>query len=217
MEPRANPSSATSAANGAADPTLFAALPPPPEVGPDPFDPDSLRLSQDMSANVRVKQVVLNVAVRKPAREWFVRTHPSLKYRVEAGVLTLKELGESYLVTPGLCAMLADETTLRATLLVTSITKQGTLFVWPIPLPDSTGRTNSWTTSALSAAEAARHHWTRVQSDMQTGAYSLIVAEDESEPAWPDLSFPDILRLAFRDRLIQSFDHVILRQLRGRA
>src|SRR5262252_858876 len=172
------------------------------DPAPDPFDPASLRLTQDVVASLRVKQVFLTVPVRKPDRTWFVRTHPSPHFRLEAGVLTLKEPDESYLVIPELCSILRSETTLRPTLLVTSITRQGKLFIWPLPLPDTTGRINSWTASGLEAADAARHRWIRVQPDLQMKGYSLIVAEDDVEPEWPEMPLADILRLGFKDKLI---------------
>src|SRR5436305_101953 len=42
----------------------------------DPFDLDSLRLSQDFASAVGVKQLITTVPVRKPSKEWFVRTYP---------------------------------------------------------------------------------------------------------------------------------------------
>jgi len=35
------------------------------------------------------------------------------------------------------------------------------------------------------------------------------------EPTWPELSMREILSLAFRDKLITSLDHPIVRGLRG--
>jgi hypothetical protein len=36
-----------------------------------------------------------------------------------------------------------------------------------------------------------------------------------SEPEWPDVSFQEIIRLAFRDRLITSLNHPVIKRLRG--
>jgi retron-type reverse transcriptase len=60
------------------DPVSFE-RPTPPDAsagGPDPFDPASLRLSQDFPASMGVKKALLAVPVRKPDKAWFVRTHP---------------------------------------------------------------------------------------------------------------------------------------------
>ena len=57
----------------------------------DPFDPERLRLSQDYASSLGVKKALLTIPVRKPAREWWFRTHPDLSYQVETALLELKE------------------------------------------------------------------------------------------------------------------------------
>ena len=43
---------------------------------------------------------------------------------------------------------------------------------------------------------------------MSLGAYEIIAAESEmADPVWPDLPFQELVRIAFRDRMITSFDH----------
>src|SRR5215470_9799322 len=77
----------------------------------DPFDPASLRLSQDFSAQLGVKKVLTTVPVRKPDKAWFVRVHPSEDYRLQTAVVELKEERETYLVAPALWTELAGEST----------------------------------------------------------------------------------------------------------
>src|SRR5262249_27009198 len=103
--------------------------------GDDPFDLDSLRLSQDFASTVGVKRLITTIPVRKPSREWFVRTHPDPAYRLETAVLELKEDREVYLVSPALRRELTSEATFSPRLLVTSISRQGVLFLWPVKLP----------------------------------------------------------------------------------
>ena len=38
-----------------------------------------------------------------------------------------------------------------------------------------------------------------------------------AEPAWPAKTFGDLLKVAFRDRFIDSIDHPVLKRLRGEA
>ena len=57
----------------------------------DPFDLASLRLSQDFASAVGVKKLVTTIPVKKPSKEWFVRTHPDPDYRLQTAVLELKE------------------------------------------------------------------------------------------------------------------------------
>jgi len=46
----------------------------------DPFDLASLRLSQDFASAVGVRKLVTTIPVKKPSKEWFVRTHPDPAY-----------------------------------------------------------------------------------------------------------------------------------------
>jgi hypothetical protein len=46
--------------------------------------------------------------------------------------------------------------------------------------------------------------------------YDLFEASgDLAEPVWPEMTFRDLLELAFRDRRIDSINHPILKSLRG--
>jgi hypothetical protein len=182
----------------------------------DPFDLASLRLSQDYASAVGVKKLTTTVPVKKPSREWFVRTHPDPAYRLQTAVLELKEDREVYLVAPGLWPGLASETTFSARLLVTSINRQGVPFLWPIRLPGADGKIDDWSRSAMDAADEAKSRWVRVTSNMALGAYEIAVASGQvAEPTWPDLTFQEIVRIAFRDRMISEWDHPVLRRLRG--
>src|SRR5215470_7174713 len=57
----------------------------------DPFDPARLRLTQNFVTSVGVKKAIVTIPVRKPAKEWFIQTHPDPAYRIETAVLELKE------------------------------------------------------------------------------------------------------------------------------
>jgi hypothetical protein len=182
----------------------------------DPFDPSRLRLFQDFSAAAGVQKLLTTVPVRKPSREWFVRTHPDMAYRLETAVLELKEDGEIYLVAPNLWEALATESTFSPRLLVLSVNRQGVAFLWPIRLPGPDGKIDDWSRSALDAANEARERWVRISANMSLGAYDVAVATAQLvEPAWPDRPFKEILRIAFRDRMISTWDHPVLRRLRG--
>jgi len=46
--------------------------------------------------------------------------------------------------------------------------------------------------------------------------YTAKKAVDEhSEPAWPEMTFPEILSVAFKDKIIRTPNHKVLRYLRG--
>ena len=188
------------------------------DAAPDPFDPATLRLSQDFASQVGVKKALLTVPVRKPAKEWFVRVHPDEAYRFQTAVIELKEDRETYLVAPPLRDQLAAEGTFGLRAMFTSINRQGVVFLWPVRLPGADGRLDEWSRSAMEGAEMAKGGWVRVTSNMSLGAYEVYEAiADIPDPTWPDMPFADLLRIAFRGRLIETLDHPVLKKLRGEA
>lgn len=182
----------------------------------DPFDPETLRMSQDFAANLGVKKALVTVPVRKPDKSWFVRVHPSESYRLQTGMLELKEDRECYIVAPALWPEMASESTFGVRTLFTAINRQGVVFIWQVSLPGPDGRVNEWNRSALEAADRAVKGWIRVQANMSLGAYEIFEATgDLPEPEWPKYSFRDLLAAAFRDKRIDARDHPVLRRLRG--
>jgi hypothetical protein len=185
-----------------------------PEGRTDPFDLDKLRLSQDFAANLGVKKALLTVPVRKPGRQDFFRVHPSEDWRLETAVLELQEERETYLVDKYLWGQLPGE--LIPKVLYTVITRQGVLMLWPIRLPREDGRHDEWNRSALEAAEMAKEQWIRIAANMSLGAYEVYQAMATiPDPEWPDTTFQEILRVAFKEQFIHSLDHPVVRRLRG--
>jgi len=182
---------------------------------PDPFDPASLRLDQSFADGAAVKKLLTTVPVRKPNRQDFVRVHPDPAYRLTpAGIIELRDERETYLVTPAMAADLAREFT-PATLFL-AINRQGVLFLWPVRLPGPDGKHNEWHRSAREAANVAMTQWVRVTSNMSIGAYETYVAEARfPDPTWPDLSLVEILKIGFRDRLVNRPDQPLIKRLRG--
>ena len=158
------------------------------------------------------------VPVRKPNKENWVRTHPNVKERwVKTYILDLRDYNESFLVMPDIRDYLLErgEQTLTRQVLITSITRQGTLFLWPVKLPQSDGSSNQWNDSALEAASIARTSWIRLQSDRSLGAYKTVVRDGGPDPVWPEISIDEIVKIAFKGKVIQSLSHPRLAELLG--
>jgi hypothetical protein len=182
----------------------------------DPYNLEALRLSQDFAAAVGVKKLTTTVPVRKPSKEWYVRTHPDPAYRLQTVVLELKEDREVYLVSPSLWPELASEPTFSPRLLIAAVNRQGILFLWPIRLPGADGKIDDWSRSALDAAGEAESRWIRVTANMSLQAYEITAAPRQvPEPVWPDLTFQQIIKIAFRDNMIDGWNHPVLQRLRG--
>jgi len=187
---------------------------PPPEA-PDPFDLANLRLEQNFAETVGVKKLLRTVPVRKPNKQDFVRVHPDPEYRENVPVIELKEDRELYVVSGrDLVTELAAEVAYVS--LYTAINRQGVTFLWPVRLPGIDGRDMDWHRSAREAAAEAVRTWVRVSANMSLGGYELIAAEGiTAEPQWPAVSFQELIRIAFKDRLIAGLDHPVVKRLRG--
>jgi len=183
-----------------------------------PFNPASLRVSQDFLSATGTEKLVVGVPVHKPDPQAFIRVHPDESYRLTpAAIIEVKEDREVYLVDPSLADALNEEINLVG--LFTAITKQGTLFLWPVKLPKADGRANAWHESAMAAAHEAVDAWVRVKANMSAGAYDVFKAKGEiADPQWPNVPFERLLELAFKDdRIIRDLNHVVIRRLQGRS
>lgn len=186
-----------------------------PHGSTDPFDPINLRLDQSFVEVAGVKKLLNTVPIRKPLKQDFVRVHPDPNYRTTAALIVLEEDREAYLLTPAMAQEMPGEFIMAT--LFTAINRQGVVFLWPVRLPAPDGRVLAWHTSMSDAAGIAQHNWVRVRANMSLGAYETFEATSPiPEPEWPDLPFKELIRIAFRDRLIDSIDHAVVRRLRGR-
>jgi hypothetical protein len=184
----------------------------------DPFDVSRLRLSQDFLAAAGVKKVLNTIPVRKPSKEWFIRTHPDQDYHIHTYVIELKEDSEVYLVDPSLWEGLISEACFGPRALITTINRQNVVTLWNIRLPGADGKIDDWNRSTLEASSLAATKWVRVAANKNLGAYEVFEAMGSwGEPSWNLPSFQEVLRIAFKDRFIKALDHPVLRRLRGEA
>jgi hypothetical protein len=92
------------------------------------------------------------------------------------------------------------------------------VFLWPVRVPASNSKVSAWHLSAATAAEEAMKAWVRVRANMTLGAYEIFLAENQSQipdPEWPTETYQELVRIAFRDRLINRADHPVIKRLRG--
>ncbi len=182
----------------------------------NPFDPASLRLDQSFADTVRTKKLLTTVPVRRPNRQDYVRVHPEPACRLTpAATIEVSDDREVYLLTPQMAQVLPGEYSLVT--LYLAVNRQGVPFIWPVKLPSSDGKHNEWNRSAAEAAERAMKKWVRIASNMSLRAYETFEAiGDIPEPIWPDLPFEKILKIAFRERLVDRPDHPLVQRLQGR-
>jgi len=183
---------------------------------PDPFDPTNLRLSQSFVETAGVKKLLTTIPVRRPSPQEFVRVHPSAEYRENFPIIELKDEREEYIVTASLVPELIGEFVIKT--LYLAINRQGTLFFWPVRLPGPDGKDMNWWKSAREAAVLAMKDWVRVKANMNLGAYDIFQPDGViPDPEWPQRGFWELIKIAFRDHLIDRIDHPVIKRLRGQV
>ena len=180
------------------------------------FTLSEMALPQDFDAAIGLETHVHNVSVKKPGKLAFFRVHPAPEFRMAIAILR-DDLGEMYAVHPKALASVADEA--KAMMLYTVVDEAGNASLWPVGLPGSDGRTNAWWQSAHAAAAQAQGEWVRLVPAMEAGYYKVKTSKvNKGEPKWPEMSFEELLNLAFADgRLIDSSDHPVARRLNGES
>ena len=182
----------------------------------DPFDIDRLRLPQDLSAAAGVQRLITVVPIDRPPGESFFRVRPGDENMLTAAILELKAEREKFLVLPELYPHLVGEPTVTPRLIATTITRQGAIGLWPVKLPKADGRLDAWSESAMAGAMAARTRWVRPITNMAADMYDVRLApEDLPDPDWPAINLNDLIRIGFKERVIDRLGHPILRRLWG--
>jgi len=214
----ANHTSASTAAQATQE-TATAVSPAPTfqATAPDPFDPAQFAASSTVLGGIGVTKEMVTCPVRKPSKQEFVRVHPGAEYQLRAHILELKEERETYLVMPAVAAALPGET--RTVNLRLTVSRQGAVFLWPVPEPSLDGRENGWGTSARAAAISAETKWVRIIANMPQGAYDVHSAPGAlGTPIWPDKPLRDILAVAFGESfIIRDAGHPVVKRLLGLA
>jgi hypothetical protein len=195
----------------AVEPTAAAA---PAAAAPDPFDISGLRLNPSFLETAGVKRLITTVPVKKPSPQDFVRVHPAEEYRDNFAMIDLKDDREEYVVHSTIMRELTGEVVYKT--VFTAVNRQGVVFLWPVRIHPPDERKNEWPRSAREAAELAMKQWVRMKANMSLGAYEITVSESViADPVWPELSFQDLVRVAFRERVITTLDHPVVKRLRG--
>ncbi len=187
---------------------------------PDIFDNlSSLILPQSYLGAAAVKKVLTTVLVGKPGRQIFFRIREGQEFAPVCGLYESRTEGKigkrSYLVLPEFIPVLGGDCALAQ--LFYGMTKQGNPFIWPLKMPRDDRDENEWAVSGREAINRAFTTWLRIGANMDIGAYEIFEADYPiAEPVWPELSYGEILRIAFkREGVIDRIDHPVILKLHG--
>lgn len=181
---------------------------------PDPYDLTGLTATAAEMEDLGVVPQLLTIRVCRPDHEWWFRLHPDPRYRLRTGLLQFRETRETFLVHRSLWRTCAVDKVFRIATLYLGITKQGTMFLWPVIEPRMGQSSNDWTRSAHQIVAAAMDGWVRMQSNQQVGAYEMFRSPEPFEPQWPSQDFQELLRIAFPTVPVDSLDHPVIMRLR---
>ena len=181
-----------------------------------PFDPSRFSMPSTSAEEFGTRKIRSVIPVNKPSKmEWVpLLDHPDFLLP-GAALLDLQDGGRLYLIVPEIAAQLTDD--VKLVKLAPGLTRQDKLFLWPCPLIPSGETPNPWHTSHNDAFNAAKSGWIRMKSNRACGFYDIIEPEKiMPEPDWPDMSFADMLQIAFNDdHIVDRDDHPALRRLKG--
>ncbi len=164
-----------------------------------------------------IKKVIIQVPTKKPNKQKFFRVMAGPEWEISVYVLELKEEAEYYLVRPEILPYLMTE--VKYVRLHLAYYLDGSPFLIPVPLPDTENpaKWNSWHRSLDEVVKRAREEWVRAIPDKSINGYQLMVAPGtfECPPLPEDMTLQDYLRIAFKDRIIDSQDHPVVKALLG--
>ena len=165
---------------------------------------------------IPTKPQLVSVRVGRPPKDTFVRCHPT--HVIALFLYKDEETGESYMLPPILAEVAQQDQVFKKRQLRLAVTVQGAVFLWETAMPSEETNTNQWILSAWNAQATAQDRWIRVVANRQNASYDVMVSEsDLGEPAYPEEQFDEVLRVAFRGKVIETRDHPILKKLRGES
>ena len=177
---------------------------------------DALRKRQDFDSLVGARRQLTSVPVGRPGKQIFFRVLPGDEWQIQAALIELDEDKTKFFVVPDIYPDLVHES--KRVVLRTVITAQGTAQLWPIPLPMADGYDNEWWQSARMVADRAEQAWVRMASNRESRSYDVYTATaDFGEPQVPEQSLPELLKIAFAGKIIDSLHHPVVLKLLGRS
>jgi hypothetical protein len=183
------------------------------------FNFESLRVTE--IAPIVTKRIVTSIPIKKPkSGVEFFRIRPEPEWQFVTYMLDIGGKGEGegkYLLVPELYPEVVETKKLKPVMIYTGISfGTSELFISEIALPTPDGEDNEYNRTRRIAYQMAMEKWVKLQTD--EGSYSTVLAVSNlPEPVYPTEpeNIQKVLEIAFKDKLIESRDHPVLKKLRG--
>jgi hypothetical protein len=175
----------------------------------------ALRLPANYGSTLGVEKLLSIVPVGKPNKGTFFRVRPDEEMTFSCYILDSKDTRETYVVVPNVAQVIGE--LVRPMMLYAAIDRQNNVSLIPVQLPGENGVRNPWHESLLQAVIRAKTKWIRISANMKLGGYDIYEATAElPEPEWPSRSMDELIEIAFRGKIINSFDHPVVQSLLGK-
>ena len=175
------------------------------------------RVDQNVETFEGGRKLLEIIRVARPQKTSWFRSHPKKEFWYRAFLLEDDRTNDLYFLSRPVWESLVEleEKAITRKLLVPVMSRNNVLTLWPITLGVD-GALSSWAESALAAAVTARTDWVQIASNREMGGYEIKARpSDGVEPHWPELDVAQLLRIAFKGRVVTTMDHPIIRDLRG--
>jgi hypothetical protein len=180
------------------------------------FNPDNfIAKAATIAAGMPAKKVDY-IALRKPQATEYVRVTSDKKYRMSpVYLMDVKKGGKTvqYLIH-GKCVgdvlSLVGGRVVKDYSISLAINNAGDPFLWYV----REGAEDPWSESAVALQKRAISEWLRIQGN---GNYYVGISPQDklADPKWPTESFPQLLKLAFGNRVIDSTYHPAVKAILG--
>lgn len=160
------------------------------------------------------REVLHTVELGRPKPKTYFRVHPDAAHCIDAMILEFA--GEQYIVSKSIQEALAPELTEKR--LYLWVTQDRNLGIWPIKVPrqgDSKGWIDPYSRSALKAARIGMGAWISIRTNHRLKQYEVFQASWDLAPEWPSNDFSQLLMLAFEDRILETMDDPIVKEVLG--
>jgi hypothetical protein len=180
----------------------------------DPFaDLDALRVPQDY-AEFMTGETTAPLPVRTLKKDKHIRINPNTDYHLRS-VYLVEWNKTTYLVMPQFAEALGDLP--RLCNLYVAVDGHGEYFFLQIKRANPQQEENEWYESAAIVAAAATKEWVKVEKPAGNKWGCAPTPFNQFEPVWPTKTLNELLAMSFPDRVINRFDHDVIKDFEARG